>query len=448
MTQRLLIVGADPEALASLIEASGAPGEEPLHVADLEQAAKIADGQELAGALLDTACLRKLLAARCLDASGPAAEARAQSQKLESVGRLAGGIAHDFNNLLTSIISFSRFVMDDLAPGDPRRRDLVEVLKAADTASKLTSQLLAFSRQRSVAPSVIDLNGATVGISRVLRRLVGEQVELSVRATDRDLPVLFDPGQLDQLVMNLAINARDAMPDGGRLEISVDAHRVDRHPALRSGDYAALVVRDNGTGMSPEVRGRLFEPFFTTKGDKGTGLGLATCYGIVKQADGEIEVESAPGVGTAFTILLPITDATAERHASEAPAVSDGPVQLTGMALAVEDQQPILKTMSRSLNAAGFNVLEARSAEEAIDLVESLDASIDLLVTDVVLPGLSGAKLAHRLRESRPSLKVLMCSGYVGEADASDVITGDNMTFLPKPFTGAQLRAKVLELFT
>jgi two-component system cell cycle sensor histidine kinase/response regulator CckA len=195
------------------------------------------------------------------------------------------------------------------------------------------------------------------------------------------------------------------------------------------------------------VRRSLFEPFFTTKGDKGTGLGLATCYGIVKQAEGDIEVDSEEGRGTAFTILLPITANAAEPRQEESPDGADAHVQLSGMALAVEDQQPILQTMARSLSSAGFNVLEARSAEEAIDLVESLDARIDLLVTDVVLPGLSGAKLARKLRDACPALRVLMCSGYMGEEDASDVVPGETTAFLPKPFTSEQLRAKVGELF-
>lgn len=370
-----------------------------------------------------------------------------QAQKMESIGRLAGGVAHDFNNLLTSIISFSRFVMDDLVAGDPRRADLSEVLKAADSASKLTSQLLAFSRQRPVDPHPVALNAQLRNIHSVLRRTVGEQVELVVVPCDRELTVLFDPGQLDQVIVNLAVNARDAMPEGGTLTLETDMVRLQAHPELPNGRYAVLRVSDTGSGMDADVLSHIFEPFYSTKGERGTGLGLATVYGIVKQAKGHIDVESAPGHGTAFNIWLPVTRQT-QRNATTSKVQSHAAMPLGGLALVVEDQPAILRTMNRSLGAAGFTVLEAHSAEEALALVEDLEARLDLLVTDVVLPGLSGVKLADRLRDGRPELRVLVCSGYMGEDGASGIPTDDGQTaFLAKPFTGSQLLSKVGGLF-
>ncbi len=369
------------------------------------------------------------------------------AQKMESIGRLAGGVAHDFNNLLTAIISFSRFVMDDLAPGDPRRADLVEVLKAADSAAKLTSQLLAFSRKRPVEPVQLDLNASVGQLGRVLRRTLEEPIALDILPCTESLQVMFDPGQLDQLLMNLAVNARDAMPEGGTLTISSARRLIHDHPQLPDGEYAALSVADSGLGMSAEVLAQIFEPFFSTKGDKGTGLGLATCYGIVKQAHGHIEVQSRPDEGSCFTVLLPLAgQGTAESSAQleDAPARS---ARLDGLALVVEDQAAIRRTMIRSLQGVGLNVLEARTAEEALAIVEDLGARVDLLVTDVVLPGLNGIKLAEALRTSQPALRVLVCSGYVGADQDSEIQLEGRTAFLPKPFTGAQLASKACGLF-
>ena len=370
-----------------------------------------------------------------------------QAQKMESIGRLAGGVAHDFNNLLTSIISFSRFVMDDLVPGDPRRADLSEVLKAADSASRLTSQLLAFSRQRPVDPVPVELNEALTNIHGVLRRTVGEHVELVLVPSERRQTVSFDPGQLDQVIMNLAVNARDAMPEGGTLTLTAETMFVKEHPELPPGRYARLRVSDNGSGMPPDVMAQIFEPFYSTKGERGTGLGLSTVYGIVKQAKGHIEVESTPGAGTTFTIQLPLVR-TVRRRRTTSRMSAPQKMPPGGVALVVEDQPAILRTMNRSLGAAGFTVLEAHSAEEALALVDDLDAKVDLLVTDVVLPGLSGVKLAGRLRDGQPGLRVLVCSGYMGQDGTDSIPTNDGITaFLPKPFTGPQLLSKVGRLF-
>jgi signal transduction histidine kinase/CheY-like chemotaxis protein len=370
----------------------------------------------------------------------------AQAQKMESIGRLAGGVAHDFNNLLTAIISFSRFVMDDLAPGDPRRSDLVEVLKAADSAAKLTSQLLAFSRKRAVEPVLMDLNTSVTRLSKVLRRTLEESIGLTVVESPMPVHVMFDPGQLDQLLMNIAVNARDAMSDGGKLTLEIGTLRIDNHRELPAGEYAALSISDTGSGMSDEVLAQIFEPFFSTKGDKGTGLGLATCYGIVKQAQGHIDVESRIGVGSRFIVLLPLAAAVADAVVA-GKMVSAPPRQLSGLAVVVEDQAAIRRTMMRSLQNVGFNVIEACTAEEALAIVQDLDARVDLLVTDVVLPGLSGIKLADMLRSRQPDLRVLVCSGYMGHEQDSGVVLNERTAFLAKPFTGHELISKATSLF-
>ena len=370
-----------------------------------------------------------------------------QAQKMESIGRLAGGVAHDFNNLLTAIISFSRFVMDDLAPGDPRRGDLAEVLKAADSASRLTNQLLAFSRKRPVEPQLLDVNDSIRLISRVLRRTLEESIELRIVESPEPLAVMCDPGQLDQLVMNLALNARDAMPGGGTVTFEIARRRVVGHRELADGDYVALSVIDTGSGMSEEVMRQIFEPFFTTKGAKGAGLGLATCYGIAKQAQGDIEVTSRAKQGSAFHVLLPLAQDRLAAAAKATPVEAKAQSKLTGLALVVEDQAPIRGAMTRSLQLLGLNVLEARTAEEALAVVEDLGAKVDLLVTDVVLPGLSGVKLCQRLRAQQPDIRVLVCSGYMGREQDTGIVVDENTGFLPKPFTGAELISRVAGLF-
>jgi PAS domain S-box-containing protein len=369
-----------------------------------------------------------------------------QGQKMESIGRLAGGVAHDFNNLLTAIISFSRFVMDDLAPGDPRRLDLAEVLKAADSAAKLTSQLLAFSRKRPVEPALLELNASVVRISRVLERTLEESIELRIIQSAEPIAVMFDPGQLDQLVMNLAVNARDAMPDGGPLTLEIKRRIVVDHSELADGTYAAFSVADAGTGMTDAVMSQIFEPFFTTKGEKGTGLGLATCYGIVKQGRGHIDVESRLQHGSTFTVLLPLAEPSGDQPAQERRS-DPPPARRSGLALVVEDQPAIRRTMTRSLEGVGLNVIEARSAEEALTMVGDLAARLDLLVTDVVLPGLSGIKLAEQLRSAQPGLRVLVCSGYMGHEQDTGIVLNDTTAFLAKPFTGPQLASKASGLF-
>jgi PAS domain S-box-containing protein len=381
-----------------------------------------------------------------LEASRRAAD---HAQKFESLGRLAGGVAHDFNNLLTSIISFSRFVMDDLAPNDPRRSDLVEVLRAADSASKLTSQLLAFSRKRPVEPRCIDLNAAVASLGQLLGRVVGERIRLEINANVKNANVLIDPGQLDQVLMNLAVNAKDAMPEGGALSIMVEKRELHSHSMLPPGEYVALSVRDTGLGMNADVRRQVFEPFFTTKGEQGTGLGLATCYGIVRQAGGNIEVESERGQGACFTVLLKLVEQQQTKPVESSSGAVPRHALVNGLALVVEDQAAIRRTMARSLKELGLQVLEAGSAEEALSLVEDLNAQVDLLVTDVVLPGLTGVKLAEQLRARCPKLRVVVSSGYLGMESESNNIAMQvpGTTFLPKPFTGRQLMSLVGSLY-
>jgi CheY-like chemotaxis protein len=351
-------------------------------------------------------------------------------------------VAHDFNNLLTTILSFTRFVIEDLAPDDPRRADLVEVLKAADSATKLTNQLLAFSRSRPVEPQQIELNAAVGNLSRIIGRLVGSSVRVELEPAPTPICTLIDPGQLDQLLMNLATNARDAMPDGGTLKISLAADDLTEHAALPAGRYVRITVSDTGVGMTEEAQKRAFEPFFTTKGERGTGLGLATCYGIVRQAGGHVEVQSEPGKGATFSLTLPSVEPEPDGQ-SEVRSIAPKPVRMQGLALVVEDHAAIRRTMTRSLSEAGMQVLEAGTAEEALELVEELQARIDLLITDVVLPGKGGIQLAETMRARHSSLRVLVCSGYVGDANSGAVERLAGTDFLQKPFTGRQLVSKV-----
>ncbi len=366
-----------------------------------------------------------------------------QVEKMESIGRLAGGVAHDFNNTLTIIVSFVRMLLDDLAPNDPRRADLAEVLRAADSATKLTRQLLSFSRQRKVERSVIELNQAITSIDKMLRRALGESIELVIVPNDEAIHVLLDPNQLEQLILNLSVNAKDAMPDGGTLTIALDGQGLGKgHGA---DDVAHITIKDTGCGMSREVRDRVFEPFFTTKGERGTGFGLATCYGIVTQAGGEIWVDSEPGVGTVFSILLP---RQSEGTRPKKPSCSALQLSVAhgSTALAVEDQPPILSIICRVLRNLGFSVVEARTAEEALSLVERGKLVPKLLATDVVLPGLTGVELARRLSERCPEMRILFMSGYTGEAPGPVLQTEARNAFLPKPFSAPDLQAAIARL--
>ncbi len=373
-------------------------------------------------------------------------EQLAQSQKMDAIGRLAGGVAHDFNNLLTSILSAAEFAGEAVPEGSPAREDLAVVREAALRASQLTRQLLAFARKQVVAPRVVSLNGLLLETERMLRRMVGEDVEIATRVSADVWPVKVDPAQLQQVLVNLAVNARAAMPRGGRLVFETRNVQVAPEPAeareMPPGDWVLLSVSDSGSGMSSETMARIFEPFFTTKeAGRGTGLGLATVYGTVKQAGGHISVSSELGRGTRFDILLPRVEGVVP---SEAPRLA-GPTRGGGeTVLLVEDDGLVLDVNTRALAALGYLVLPCRSGAEALERTRSHGARIDLLVSDVVMPRMSGPALARALEAIRPGLRTLFVAGYAEELMAAHPHA--SAPFLPKPFTPRALAAKVREV--
>ena len=371
-----------------------------------------------------------------------------QSQKMEAVGRLAGGVAHDFNNLLTVIKGYSELMLDQVQPGDPLRAGVEEVKKAADRAAGLTRQLLAFSRKQVLAPRVLDLNFVDNNMAQLVRRLIGEDIELITTFDPQLGRTKADPGQTEQVVMNLAVNARDAMPHGGKITISTSNAALQANSLPQQtvvpGNYIRLDVSDTGTGMSPEVRTRIFEPFFTTKeSGKGTGLGLSTVYGIVNQSGGYIDLESELGKGTTFSIYLPRADAAVEVAASSVPA---RPQRGTETILLVEDEDGVRALARQLLNKHGYSVLDARHSGEALLLCERHQGQIHLLLTDVILAQMSGRELADRLSKIRPEMRVLYMSGYSGDAVARHGISDFEGAFLQKPFNTESLIGKVREV--
>jgi signal transduction histidine kinase len=372
-----------------------------------------------------------------------------QSQKLEAIGRLAGGVAHDFNNLLTGILGSVEAVIRTLPSADPRRADVVDIESAALRAAALTRQLLAFSRRQVIAPRVLILNEVVAGMERLLRRILGEEIELQASLDQRPLRVLADQGQLEQVILNLAVNARDAMPGGGRLTLATSAVELGaedaaRRPGLRPGPHALLEVRDSGTGMSPEVQSHLFEPYFTTKErGKGTGLGLSTVYGILHQAGGDVQVRSQVGAGTVVRVLLPLcpTAATPDPAATRPRAMRG-----TETVLVVEDDALVRRHAVRALEGAGYTVLQAADGEEALRGVLAGELRVDLLVSDVTMPRLGGVELAARARDHRPDLRVLYISGHEGERAELDRALRDGTALLAKPFTPSELACRVREL--
>ncbi|HVH08708.1 MAG TPA: PAS domain S-box protein [Gemmatimonadales bacterium] len=373
-----------------------------------------------------------------------------QAQKMEAVGRLAGGIAHDFNNILTAITGYADLLLEDLATNDPRRQDAEEIHKAADRAAGLTRQLLAFSRQQVLQPRVVDLNALVSELEKMLRRLLGEDVTLATALAPGLGRVRADPGQLEQVIMNLAVNARDAMPHGGKLTLETGdvalggPSAADLYPAP-PGAYVMLAVRDTGVGMDPETQGHLFEPFFTTKEKgKGTGLGLATVYGIVKQSGGFIWVTSELGVGNTFNIYLPRVEAAVEPVGSRGAQM---PVARgTETVLVAEDEAPVRAVARQTLERYGYRVLEAPSAEAALDVAERYSGPIHLLLTDVIMPGLSGRELATRLAARRPETRVIYMSGYTDDEITRHGVLEPGFTFVQKPFTPEALARAVREV--
>jgi PAS domain S-box-containing protein len=367
-----------------------------------------------------------------------------QSQKMEAIGRLAGGVAHDFNNLLTIILGFTDLVMNGLSEDDPLRSHLADVRQAGESAADLTRQLLAFSRQQVAQPRVVELSDVLMDTDKMLRRLIGEDIALKTALAKTSARVFADRGHLEQVVLNLAVNARDAMPNGGRLTLEVqtavidDAYSQLRQP-FAPGRYVMLAVSDTGIGMDEDTLEHLFEPFFTTKDrGKGTGLGLATVYGIVKQAGGYIWVYSEVGLGTTFKVYLPQVD-----HAvAPSERVGPGPAraqQGTETVLVVEDDAMVRDLTCRILEMNGYTVIPASGGDDAIAQAVSREERIHLMVTDVVMPGMSGRDLARRMIEHRPDVKVLYVSGYTNDAVVHHGILEPNIAFLQKPFATSQL---------
>lgn len=372
-----------------------------------------------------------------------------QSQKMECVGRLAGGVAHDFNNYLTVINGYCEMLLTDPDAGPEIRDSLREIRSAGEKAASLTRQLLLFSRKQIATPSILSLDQVVTDSGQLLRRLIGEDIEIVTRLDPQSGSVTADPLQLGQVLMNLVINARDAMPGGGRIAIETGQREIDQAAASRftvqPGRYAVLSVADTGVGMSPEVQERIFEPFFTTKGvGGGTGLGLTTAYGIVRQAGGWIDVQSSPRAGSRFEICLPLSEAMPAHAAAPEAGAGAGRGQET--LLIVEDQADVRRLALSILEANGYRLLQAENAEQALGLSASYTGKIDLLVTDVIMPGLNGRQLADRLVEERPGLKVLYTSGYTADVIALQGSLEPGMEYLPKPFGAAQLSAKVREV--
>jgi PAS domain S-box-containing protein len=375
-----------------------------------------------------------------------------QAQKMEAIGRLAGGIAHDFNNLLMVISGYSEFLLDRLGPDQALRGPAKEIGSAAERATSLTRQLLAFSRKQMLTPKVIDLNAVVTENLKMLTRLIGEDIDLVMIPGTELGPVKADPGQIEQVILNLAVNARDAMPQGGRLTIETSNVTLDEsyarlHAPVQPGDYTMLVITDTGVGMDTETQTRIFEPFFTTKGTKGTGLGLSTVYGIVKQSGGYIWVYSEPGNGTSFKIYLPHVTAedvaAVEQPAAPLPAPAETARETI---LVVEDEVNLRRLTRQFLENQGYTVLEAADGAAAVQICVAHQGIIHLLLTDVIMPGMNGRELAHRVSEIRPNMKVLYMSGYTENAIGHNGTLDAGITLLQKPFTLHALKAKVREV--
>jgi two-component system cell cycle sensor histidine kinase/response regulator CckA len=373
-----------------------------------------------------------------------------QSQKMEAIGRLAGGVAHDFNNILTVINGYSSILLKALASDDPKRKDLEQIEQAGQRAASLTSQLLAFSRKQIIQPTILDLNDVITEASKILRRLIGEDVDLITVIKPGLGRIKADPEQIQQILMNLAVNARDAMPEGGKLtietaNINIDESYIRMHAVARMGPYVMLAISDSGLGMDEETQAHIFEPFFTTKGPgKGTGLGLSTVYGIVKRAEGFIWVYSEPGRGTTFKIYFPRVEGEIDkvlRYDKERVEPRG-----TETILVVEDESPLRAFAARILRERGYSVIEASNGEEALHMAQESPEKIHLLLTDVVMPEMSGKALASHIVAMRPCTKVLYISGYTNEAIVHHGILDSDIAFLQKPFTDDELARKIREV--
>jgi PAS domain S-box-containing protein len=371
------------------------------------------------------------------------------SQRLEAVGKLSGGIAHDFNNILGVIIGYSEALLQKMGADDPMREAVDEIEKAGQRAAALTQQLLAFSRKQVLEPKILDLNSIVADVEKMLRRLIGADVNLEITPSPTLERVKADRGQIEQVILNLAVNARDAMPRGGQLKIETMNADLDENDArskryIVPGHYAVLQVSDTGMGMSAEVQSHIFEPFYTTKEQgKGTGLGLATVYGVVKQSGGYIWVESEIGKGTRFQVYLPRAEGVAIEPSRKEPSVV---TRGLGTILVAEDEPSLRKLTCDTLKEAGYKVLEAEDAPKAIEIVKHSDCRIDLLLTDVVMPGMSGRELAENLSLKCPRMKILYMSGYTDGAVATHGVLESGIVILRKPFSRAQLQRNVAEM--
>ena len=372
-----------------------------------------------------------------------------QAQKMEAIGRLAGGVAHDFNNLLTAILGFCELLLVERPADDPGRPDIAEIKKAATRAAGLTKQLLAFSRKQIIEPTLLDLNAVVTELRSMLGRLIGEDVQVVLLLESTLGLVKADRGQVEQIIMNLAVNARDAMPRGGTLTIKtmnvvLDEHSMQTRVPATPGPYVALIVSDTGTGMTPEVQARLFEPFFTTKErGEGTGLGMATVYGIVTRSGGSLGVKTEVGKGTIFTVYFPTAHAT--EPVPDAPTLAPLPRTRTLTILVVDDEDGIRELAKRLLERLGYTVLVAATPDEALRRSDE-NPTIDILLTDVVMPGSSGPDLAARLIERRPGLRVIYMSGYAEHSIVQHGVLGPGVAFLSKPYTSETLVGKIREL--
>jgi signal transduction histidine kinase/CheY-like chemotaxis protein len=376
-------------------------------------------------------------------------EARHLLGKMEAIGRLAGGVAHDFNNVLSVVLSYCDLILDEVEPTASLRRDLEEIQRAGERGATLTRQLLAFSRQQVLQPRVLDLNEVVQGMRRMLERLLGEDIELELRCARRLGQARVDPAQIEQVVMNLVVNARDAMPRGGKLtietdDVDLDAQFAAGHLGVSPGPHVMLAVSDTGVGMDKETLARIFEPFFTTKEKgKGTGLGLSTAFGIVRQSAGSIWVYSEPGKGATFKVYLPVTQ---DAPISLPPPAPESQVRGSETVLLVEDEAPVRALAAGILRKYGYRVLEAPTAREAIALAAAQESPVDLLLTDLVLPEMGGPLLAEKLLALRPALRVLFMSGYTDDAVFRHGLLEAGGAFLQKPFVPEALARRVRQV--
>ncbi|HWB82666.1 MAG TPA: ATP-binding protein [Bryobacteraceae bacterium] len=372
-----------------------------------------------------------------------------QAQRLEAVGRLAGGVAHDFNNLLTIISGYANLLLKQVDPESPVGTGIEEIRRAGDRATALARQLLVFSRGQPAKLEVVDLNQVVTSFEKLLRRLIGEDVEMFTMLSAEPLPVRVDVGQIEQVIMNLALNARDAMPGGGRLTLETSVRELatevtDRADGEPPAQYALLSMTDTGTGIGEETRRRLFEPFFTTKEiGKGTGLGLPMVYGIVKSHHGQVKVRTEPGRGSTFEVYLLLTEAKPEKPPAIPNRIENR--RGTGTILLVEDNPDVQKLMRNLLTGIGYHILEASNGEEAMRVAARYPRSIELLVTDIVMPGFGGVELVRRLSPLRPAMKVLYISGYADKDRDSRALGGPTTAYLQKPFAPAEFLSKVEE---